>query len=138
MTNRKTFFQYFEMNLKPIPVLGKHSAFVAVYKQMLPGTDVVAIDKQEHHIGLRVIGWRRDDKIDLKGSQCLGRVAVKEFFGTVSDSKATSLHESLLAGMRSAGLKVKSESDYRIVMDNTPKVGMRRRKNELHIELADS
>lgn len=130
-----THFQYFEMNLNPIPVLGAHSAFVAVYNQRHGGSDIVAVDKHDDCTELRVIELREGDPRECQGRTLIAKVASEEFYGTLSDSVLAAVHERLRNKLRDAGAALKSETDYRVLMDNSPKVAMHKRKNELLVEL---
>jgi hypothetical protein len=130
-------FQYFAMNLAPIPILGPYTCFVAVNKQSKESPTWVAMDKIGKSAQLSLVNWAElPDNGGVDELTWLAEVAAIEFQGSVTDQKATRTHFNLLQTVREAGYYARSGSDFRILLDNRAGVSLARRRNILFVELS--
>jgi hypothetical protein len=130
-------FEYFAMSLAPIPILGPYTCFVAVNRQRKGYSEWVAFDKVGNRAQLSLVRWdpALPKDVNVDDSSFISNAGVVEFRGTVTDKKATQIHRDLLRWIGDAGYQAKSETQFRILMDNTPGVPMNNRKNVLVVEL---
>lgn len=128
-------FEYFCMNLFPLPVLRDYSAFVCVWRQNRL-TSPVAVEKRGKHIRLTMC-----DALPLadgaeEPNDPVGRFAVRVFYGPTSDRVVADLHRSLLAAIRDdPALSAASDVDFRVVMSSAPNTLAVKRRNELWVQL---
>lgn len=132
-------FEYFAMNLHPIFPLAKYSCFVCVWKQKA-GTPSVAIDKMKGSLALSFFQPREIASLPTKSevsSLGIAKFAVKTFLGAVTDGSIAAEHKFLLSAIReSPSIACCSETDFRVVLENTPNTLTSKRRNEIWIQVA--
>jgi hypothetical protein len=124
-------FEYFAVKGIPFP---KYTAFIAVYFQGKDEPCVIALDKRERKLECSFVSWKQKPSEALAGPM-VSKVAALSFKGAVSDSKCSKLHKSLIANVLHAGLKVRSDVEFRVLVPPTPGVFSPSRENLLVIEL---
>lgn len=123
-------FEWFNMNLFPIFPLAKYSAFVCVWRQDRASSSV-AIDK----VGKDLMLSNFDPLPVPEGIETpapVALVAVRKFTGAASDESVTANHRVLCDAVSKVdSLSLESQTDFRIVIDNTPNTLTQKRKSEI-------
>lgn len=129
----KSKFQYFAIQGIPFP---KYTSFVATYRQFSDESCVIALDKHEHSIDCSFVSWNGAGRD--KGLTHLTSVAKLSFKGAVSDARCYKIHQDLLLRCVEAGLKPRSQVEFRVIVSPAPNVISPKRMNDMLIELVSS
>lgn len=126
-------FEYFAMNLNPILPFTAYSCFVCVWKQFERACPV-SIDKIDGRIYLRFFDALNISD-DTDGLIATARYAVKVFFGAVTDTIVAEQHRILKKQLAESNRVVVSDNDFKLVVDNSPRVFTPNRRNEIWVEI---